>query len=369
MVKSFFLDIESRVNAFKGIVLAVVKKYGSGNVNGDAEETFLYQTHLQSKKSVDGRWTTIRGRFKRLVADYVAIGSPATLKSRGSKGFAEGKIPKVSNKYRMDEQQFKDLERMIREAENSQDELDIIKEITEDSKNSILNIYRLNEYTFLTGLQNGQAAVGRDVSKGTEIRADYGYDEDQKRNTKTADTIEISDVQDLIDKARKKPRVLFIDNVSLGRIRNSLSFRAGVANAANVVLEDSSKYPVLNIQQVESYFSTEWGINLIRGVDKTFEVQQEDAEEEVVKAWTDDVMVFSSSPIVGALFSTKTVEHTRRQPQAEYAEADYILVSKFGDVDPLVEFTKAEAEVLPVINADGIYVLNSNKTETELPEG
>lgn len=368
MVKSFFLDQESRLKAFTGIVLAVVRKYGSGKQNDvDADETFLYQTHLESKYSIDGRWTTIRGKFKRLVADYVAIGAPATLKSRGSKGSAEGKIPKVSNKYSMDEQQFKDLESMIR---NNDDETEIIREITDDAKNAILNIYRLNEYTFLHGLQNGVAAVGKDVSKGVEIRADYGYEDDQKLNVATAGKIEIEDVQKLIDGARKKPSVLFIDAVSLGRIRNSLSFRAAVANGANVVLEDATKYPVLNISQVENYFAQEWKIKLVQDVDKTFEVQNnETGESDIVKPWTDGVMVFASSNVVGKLFNSKTVEHGRRSKTADYAEADYILISKFGELDPLVEFTKAEAEVLPVINADGIYVLNTNSTTEDLPTG
>lgn len=366
MVKSFFLDQEGRLKAFRGIVLAVVKKYGSGKKDVNADETFLYQTHLEPKYSVDGRWTTIRGTFKRLVADYVAIGSPATLKTRGSKGSAEGKIPKVSNKYSMDEQQFKDLETMIR---NNEDEKEIIKEITDDAKNAILNIYRLNEYTFLSGLQNGVAAVGRNVSKGTEVRADYGYTDDQKLNVAVAGTVEVSDVQKVIDNARKKPTTLFIDAVSLSRIKNSLSFRAAVANSANVVLEDATKYPALNTAQVENYFATEWKIKLVYDVDKIFENENEKAETEIVKAWTDGAMVFASSPKVGNLVNSKTVEHTRRSKLADYAEADYILISKFGELDPLVEFTKAEAEVLPVINADGIYVLNTNSTTDDLPEG
>lgn len=366
MVKSFFLDNENRLKAFAGIVFAVVKKYGSGKQDPDAEETFLYQTHLEPKYSVDGRWTTVKGVFKRLVADYVAIGSPATLKSRGSMGSADGKIPKVSNKYSMDEQQFKDLETMIRNNEN---EKDIIKEITDDAKNSILNIYRLNEYTFLNGLQNGVASVGRNVSAGTEIRANYGYTPEQKRNVETANTIEVSDVVKLIEASRKKPTTLFIDGVSLSRIKNSLSFRAAVANSANVVLEDATKYPTLNTAQVESYFGTEWKIKLIYDVDKTFEVENEKSETEILKAWVDGVMVFSSTPKVGNLFHSKTVEHTRRSKLADYAEADYILISKFGELDPLVEFTKAEAEVLPVINADGIYVLNTNSTTEDLPIG
>jgi len=355
MVKSFFLDQKNRLAAFVGIVLAVVKKYGSNNQ--EAEETFLYQAHLDKKQSQDGRWTTIRGNFRRLVADYVAIGAPATLKSRGSKGIAEGKIPKVSNKYQMDEQQFKDLEAMVRLGD---DEKSIIQEITDDSKNAVLNIYRLNELAFLNGLCNGIASVGKDVSKGVEIRADYGYTDDQKFKVGQAETIEIDDVQKLIDAQRKKPTTAFLDATSLTRIKNSASFRARVANNMGVILPEGQSYPVLSTDRVKEFFKTEWNINLVLGVEKTFEIEGENGEPTNYQPWTNGVIVFSASPKVGALVWSKTVEHTRRSKLADYAEADYILVSKFGELDPIAEYTKAEAEVLPVINADGIAVLNSN---------
>lgn len=356
MVKSFFLDTKSRIAAFAGVVLAVVKKYGSNNQ--DAEETFLYQAHLDKKYSADGRWTTIRGNFKRLVADYVALGAPATLKSRGSKGLAEGKIPKVSNKYQMDEQQFKDLERMINDND---DEKAIISEIVDDSKNAVLNIYRLNELTFLEGLPNGVAAVGKNVSKGVEIRADYGYTADQKFKVTTANSIEIDDIQRLIDAQKKKPTVLWLDAVSLGRIKNSASFRARVSNDMGVVLPEGQSYPTLSTDRVKQFFASEWNISIVTGVEKTFEIEGEDGVTTNYQPWPNGVMVFAPSSKVGALVWSKTVEHTRRSKLADYAEADYILVSKFGNLDPIEEFTKAEAEVLPVINADGIAVLNTNQ--------
>jgi len=355
MVKSFFLDSKNRLKAFAGVILAVVKKYGSNNQ--DAEETFLYQAHLDKKFSADGRWTTIKGNFKRLVADYVAIGSPATLKSRGSKGLAEGKIPKVSNKYQMDEQQFKDLERMVRDND---DEKAIIQEITDDPKNAVLNIYRLNELAFLNGLCNGIASVGKNVSKGVEIRADYGYTDDQKFKVDTANSITIDDVQRLIDAQKKKPTTAFLDATSLTRIKNSESFRSRVANNMGVILPAGQAYPVLSTDRVKEFFQSEWNINLVLGVEKTFEIEGEDGETTNYQPWTSGVIVFSASPKVGALVWSKTVEHSRRSDLADYAEADYILVSKFGELDPIAEFTKAEAEVLPVINADGIAVLNTN---------
>ena len=57
MVKSFFLDY---INHFQGMVTAIVKKYNGTN---EQEETFLYQTHLEKKLSIDGRWTSLTGMF------------------------------------------------------------------------------------------------------------------------------------------------------------------------------------------------------------------------------------------------------------------------------------------------------------------
>ena len=241
-----------------------------------------------------------------------------------------------------------------------EEEKTVITEITDDAKNAVLNIYRLNELAFLNGLCNGIASVGKDVSAGVEIRADYGYEDSQKLNVAKAETIEIDDVQKVYDKAVKKPTVLFLDSVSLGRIKNSDSFRSRVANNMGIVLPEGQSYPALSTERVREFFKSEWNISLVLGVEKTFEVEGKDGETSNYQPWINGVLVFSASPKVGSLVWTKTVEHTRRSKLADYAEADYILVSKFGELDPIAEFTKAEAEVLPVINADGIAVLNIN---------
>lgn len=361
MVKSFFLDY---INHFQGMVTAIVKKYNGTN---EQEETFLYQTHLEKKLSIDGRWTSLTGMFKRLIADYVAIGSPATLKSRGSKGMAQGEIPKVSNKYQMTEKQFEDIENMIRQGV---EEKTIIQELFEDTKAAITNIFRLNEYSFLYGLCNGVVAVDKNVSKGTEIRADFGYKEENKFKVATKDKIEVNDIEAILKKAKDEGNTittLFLDDASLTKLKNSISLRQAFSNDSGIVLADENKYPLLNAQKVKEYFLSEWGVTLVTGVDKTFQIE-DNGETKTVKPWTNGTLVFSTSSSVGALVYSKTIEHTRRQKTADYAEADYILVSKFGELDPLVEFTKAETKVLPVIsNADGIYVLNSN--EAALPAG
>jgi hypothetical protein len=363
MVKSFFLD---KIEHLQGVVTAVVKKYNGKN---EETETFLYQTHLDKKLSIDGRWSSVIGMFKRLVADYVAVGAPATLKSRGSKGVAEGEIPKVSNKYQLTEKQFEDIQTMEQKGVAIKD---IIRELFQDAVNAVLNIYRRNEMSFLGGLCNGVIAVDKEVSDGTEIRANFGYKQENEFKVIAANKVEVEDIQAIVDKSiadGNRITTLFLDNASLTKLKNSTSLRQSFANNAGVVLSNGGDYPVLNAQKVKEYFLSEWGITLITGVDKTFQLE-DNGNTKSHKPWTDGIMIFSTSSVVGSLIHSYTVEHTHRLKQADYAEADYILVSKYGDLDPLVEFTKAEAKCLPVIsNADGIYRLDSNVAKTELPEG
>lgn len=350
MVKSLFLDY---IKHFQGIVLATVRKY-----NGKAgEEPFLYQKYLDKKFSADGRWSSITGMFKNLIADYVALNSPAPLKSRGSKGMAEGVIPKVSNKYQMDEQAQENVDNMILRA---QDEKLIVQELFEDAKEAVANIYRLNEYSFIKGLCDGILEADKDVSNGIAIRADFGYKNENLFNVTTSNAITRDDIEQVINKAQEDGNVidtLFLDKVSLGRLKESQSIREAFAFNNGYMGEN---VPTLTEAKVREYFQAEWNIKLETGVDKVFKIEK-DGVEQSVRPWTNGMMVFSSSDKVGTLVYSQTVEHNRRAKQADYAEADYILVSKYSELDPIAEFTKAEAKVLPVItNVNGIYKLNTN---------
>lgn len=346
-----------------GIVLAVVRKLNG--VNADNVKPYLHQRYLKPKFSVDGRWASLSALFKNVLADYVALDSPAPLKARGSRGLAEGDIPKAGNKYALTEKQFEDIENMILRGMSDKE---IIDELFADAKNSVTNIFELNEYSFLKGLCDGVLEADQDVSNGVAIRANFRYLAANQFKAKAAKAISVEDIDKVVKKAKADGNViktLFLDAISLDRISKSQTFKEEFAFNAGFV---GQTIPNLTSSKIAEFFQSKWKITLETNVDRTFIVQKNGVDKSV-RPWADGVMIFTSSDNLGGLVYSKLVEHTRKSKKADYVEAnEYILVSKFSKIDPLVEYTKAEAKVLPVIGGvEGIYRLDSN--EAALPEG
>ena len=355
MTKSLFLDYTER--HFKGIVLAQYRKLNG--ISEGAVKPYLFQKYLDTRFSIDGRYSTLTGLFKNVIADYVDIDSPAPLKSRGSKGVATGEIPDISNKYQLTAKQIRDIRAMKRDNVNEQQ---IIDELFADAKLAQNNIYELHDYSFIKSLCEGVLEVDQEVSDGVSVRASFGYKDANQFKVTTVNSISVQDVEQIFNKAKLDGNIVdtvFIDAVALGRIAKSQSFKEEFAFDAGFV---GTTIPNLTTAKIAEFFKRKWNCDLETGVDRGF-LKQRSGVDTTLKAWTDGIIIFTSAKNLGSLVWSYTIEHDSesRADGVKYVEAGHILLSKFSETDPYTEVTKADAKALPVIaNADGIYRLDSN---------
>lgn len=352
---------------FAGYVLA---KYRKLNPEG-IDKPYLYQSKLDKKYSADGKWSTLTGIFKNVLADYVDIDSPAPLKARGSRGIADGEIPDVSNSYHMSAKQLRSVRNMIAQYSTNPDlgadyEKQIIEELFSDDVNALANIHELHEFTFLKGFSEGVFEVGKDISNGVSLRADFRYKPDHLFDTANNTTISVDDINQVVDKSKEDGNTIieaYIDKTAMAKIKKDPSFKEQFAFNKDIIA-DAEKLPNLTNQKVIEFFADEWGIKVITsGVDRTFKVQK-DGSETTVKPWADGVIMFSSSEKLGALVWTHTEEYYSPTDGVKYQLTGHVLMSRFGTTNPKTDTVKAETRALPVIGAiEGIYRLNSNVTE------
>lgn len=140
---------------------------------------------------------------------------------------------------------------------------------------------------------------------------------------------------------------------------------------------DVNSIPTLSNSQLQTLFRDEWSINLFR-VRRTTRTEINGIRSNH-KAWADGRMVFTSDNTVGDLVYTATAEESRyvtgrdtsdgvinRENGVAYQKAnDYTLVSQFSEQEPLMEYTKSQAMVVPVLmNVNRIYSLDTKTVQS-----
>ena len=347
---------------FPSITVRVVEKF-----NDDKRQpSYLYKRMLTPTYNASGKWDTLSINNQLVMADVIAMDSSIPLKSRPAISKASGDIPKVGIELTLNERQLTDLDTLIAQGGTQQQ---IVNVLFNDLPKVIGGVLERNERIFLEGLSTGVAVVDTD-NEGTGIRIDYGYAAANKRGvatvwSNTAAATPVTDIQKLLDVADGNGDVItkvLMDNTALAGLvanaetKGNFAFLGGMSTtAANI--------PTLGKSQVVNMFREKWGVDL-EIVNRTVKYQI-DKTVTNLKPWADGRIVLLGSDNVGNLEYSRLAEQNHPVEGVSYQTADgYILVSKYRENRPsLREFTNAQARVVPVINADGIYTLDTKTVQ------
>lgn len=359
MNESLYFELVKKY--FPQLILSVVEKINGKT--GDTALTYLFREYLNANYSADGRWASLTADYNRVAADVVALSSPLPVKSRESLESASGKLPKLGLKWKLDEQEMKNIDNLMRQP-NANVNL-IVQKVFNDIPRAITAIYERIEDMFLSGLSTGVALAPR--NEGTGIRISYGYKTDHQFGVSVkwegaADTAKpIDDITRLINKATLEdgniPTHIFADDTWLNNFYKSKQVREQYAFDMDFV---GTNIPTLDFSKASSVLERRFGIKLHR-VARSIKTEV-DGVRKVHKPWATGVAAFACDDKVGSLVWTDVAEVTRPVNGVTYQTADeYILVSKYAANDPLVEYTASQAMVAPVIdNVDRIYLLDTN---------
>lgn len=346
-------------NYFPQTVISIVELL---NEKRNQNEVFLYKSLLNPTFSEDSKWASITGKYAHVAADVVAMDSELPLKSRGSLEVAHGDIPKIGMKLYLTETQMKEID--VMRARNANVEA-IARKIFADTATCIAGVQSRIEDIFLSELSTGVGVATR--NNGTGVRIDINHPSENKfgvaalwdANPTTANALD--DLQKLFDKAMADENVItdvYLDDTAIKALAKNLQFKQQYAFDQNFV---GSNIPNLNNDKVASVFQSYFGVTMHR-VFKPVKTEL-DGNKQNHKPWKDGVLAFTCDAKLGDLVYTDVAENTHRVANVAYEMADeYILVSKYSQNDPLLEFTASQAMVVPVLNnVDRIYLLDSKE--------
>ena len=362
MIASLFSDLINKY--FAAVVGKVYDRYNGEN----AEPTMLHKTMLTEEYSADLTWGSTDFNNSIVAADVVALESSLPLKKRDVITTAAGQIPKLGLKYERGEKFITDVNVMRAKGVN---EAQVAAKILDDVTKCVKGMDVRKEIMFEQALSTGQAIIKDGSMKagndGTGIRVDYGYQAENSSNAVTTwgstGYAPVSDIRNMIDTASAKGttiRHLWMSRTSFDSLRTSDEGKqlAAVFNGQSIAA--GVALPVPSRGAMTDALADEFGIT-IHIVNGSFREQLPNGGTTTVTPWEASAIIGTESENVGRLVYGTLAEETNPVDDVQYEKSGtHVLISKFGDTDPLVEYTAAQALCIPVIDGvNSIYRLNN----------
>ena len=362
MIASLFSDLIKKY--FSAVVGKVYDRY-----NGEiAEPTMLHKQMLTEEYSADLTWGSTDFNNSIVAADVVALESSLPLKKRDVITVAVGQIPKLGLKYERGEKFITDVNVMKAKGVN---EAQVAAKVFDDVTKCVKGMDVRKEIMFEQALSSGQTIIKDGTmyagNDGTGIRVDFGYPAENASNAVVTwgetNYAPISDIRNMIDGAQAKGTTishLWMSRSSFDAIRTSTEGKqlAAVFNGNNIAA--GVAYPVPSRAALNDALADEFNVT-IHIVNGSFREQLPNGTFQTVTPWESGIIVGTTSEQVGRLVYGTLAEETNPVADVAYEKSGtHVLISKFSDTDPLVEYTAAQALCLPVIdNVNSIFRLNN----------
>lgn len=341
----------------------LVVKITDEAVNGEKAPRYYHQEMLSKKFSLDGSWKSVSEQYSNVAADIVSMDSRLDVKSRDAIATAEGDITKVGMMLALTEKQLKTLDVLIA---SGADDKEILTALFEDLAKCIRGVYERNELSYLTGLCTGTTLTADERDASIGVRLDFNYYASHKfgvtadwSNPATAKPLD--DIDRVLEKSIEDGytlRHMIMKPKKLNQLRKSKQFIEAYASHKDTIATADS--PAVSKKNAIEFLLDEKGL-AVDEMTRTIKVEK-DGKRSVIDPWVEDTIVFLDSwADTGDLVWSKLAESNHREDSVTYQESDdYILSSKYREVNPLKEFTSSQALVSPIItNIGGIYIMDS----------
>lgn len=348
---------------FAGLVQRLTERQ-NGAEGADGAPALWHKQLLREEYSADLSWSSAQLSSSIVAADVVSMDSSLPLKSRGSLTQASGRIPKLGVKFRKSELDISNINIM---RSRGASEAAIVGSIFNDVDRAIRAMDVRKEILFLSALSTGQFLVADDTNVGTGVRASFGYLPKNSLTSKVpwsdaAKAKPIDDLRALFSAARgagRRPRHVYMSYGYMEHLRASAQGRVFGSQGLVAVKPEQLLAPPVDgmLTALRNEFRAEFHV-----VDSSFLVELPSGQTQTVEPWAESRIVAVPEDKVGRLVYGTLPEETNPVAGVAYQKSGtHVLVSKYSQNDPLMEFTAAQALCLPVIDSGGdVFTLDAS---------
>lgn len=302
-------------------------------------------------------------------ASIVDVDSPAPLRSRNKLELYKGKIPAIKEKFRMNQDDMRSIEvlRLLPISGNSSNEA-LIAFLMKDLQEAAVSGDKRVDIMLLQALSTLQIDIN---TTNNPDGAAYGTIDLLSQSyqlqgvpivwTTIATATPIDDIEAFLQamwniRGRQFGKILMSYElwVTFKKTTQVKNFLASFYNTG----KGNSAFAVTLANVNEAFTANLWPQIEIMNYTANIEV---DGKPTFIKPFNSNNVVFVPAGKIGTLFNAISMSSVHPAGGKTYANFGPTLVSKWGEDDPLVEYTGMEMNAFPGLSIDGIFIL---KTDT-----
>ena len=306
-----------------------------------------------------------------IVADVVSYDSAAPEKGRKTIGKATGEIAKVTVKRTMREKDFLAYNRLKRAVQTDDVKTKILDLVYNDADFVVEAVNGRHESLALQIASTGQVILNKKNNNGiiTETAISMGVPKANKLTVSkllsSADFDFFAEVRKIVKLSKKtgKVRFMWIDEETFEVIMETPKVRASYGLDYYRTKQDYEG--TIDLDMMNAYLRKKRLPEIILVEDAELIFEDDDHARTELPAWEKGYITFTIEKKFGRTQHGPIAEEEAEtvKKYAIQAKKGHILVTKWSDVDPVVEKTKGEGHFWPIINDPGrFYFLNTNST-------
>jgi hypothetical protein len=358
---------------------SVLKELNKANVEAyvnRAREAFLnrmfWNKFFPLKYTTQLTWESLSGSSGNpVMADVVEYNASAPLKTRRTVTKTTGDIPKIAIKRQMDEKDWNDYNILKATAQGDSNKNALLELVFNDIDFCYTGVFARTEHLALQALSYGSLSLTTSNNNGiiTETDVDWGIPSGNKTAAAVkwetaASATPLIDIEGVVDDAKDA-------GYSVGYIiMDKATFRLMVATT-----EVKDRYAVF--QRIATSRKTAPSFEELNGMLEAYMLPQIVIVDSAVRfesnahamtnvaPWKTNYVTFVPSLKVGNILHGPIAEETSAavRKQALTYKRDHVFISKWSQLEPFGEFTKAQANAFPRFNdVDGIFILKTDDT-------
>ncbi|WP_394287270.1 major capsid protein [Bacteroides pyogenes] len=353
----------------RSLIKQVNRKNMSARLNSRKVKPMFYPNFFGLKQKSSLKWETLTGeKGAPVVADVISYDASAPQKTREVIGKMSGDIPKTAVKRGMNESDWNEYQQLSRDC-NGDADLKVLLDLSFKDQDFVYNAVRARyEWWCMQLMSKGGYTLNSTNNNGvvTEEFVGCGMPKANRKvavkdwaNANTADGLQ--DIEDVVVAASA-------DGVSLRYIvmRTSdfslLKKQKSTMEKVKGWINQKEKLTITK-KVINEYLAAQENPVTIVVIDPSVRFEDKAHNRKTVNPWEEKRICFLEDLHVGdiqhgPIAAERSAEYAKK---ATTLKKDFIFISKWSELEPFKEWTKAEANAIPVVNdPDAMYILKAD---------
>lgn len=350
----------------KSLIKQINKKNMSARLSSRHVKPMFYPNFFTPKKKTSLKWETLVGeKGAPVIADVISFNASAPEKTREVISKMSGDIPKTAVKRAMNESDYQEYKDLQRDAQGDADQLELLNLGFKDTDFVYNAVRGRMEWWAMQYMSRGGFLLNAKNNNGI-VTAEFvgcGMPKENKRKSSadwgvvsTADGLQ--DIEDTVN-AASAAGVTLRYVVMLTSDFSLLKKQKSTIEKIKGWINQTSKITITK-KVINEYLAEQENPVKIITINPAVRIEDKNHNRTTINPWVRKRVCFLEDLNVGNIqygpIAAEDSESLRKK--AIMVKKDFVLVTKWSTEEPFAEWTKAEANAIPVVNdPEAMYIL------------